>query len=125
MRRLAPACHSRPEFAPKRTYLKSPCGQATQVKQPYSAMHIVAIAWMFVVLLFALAEATAPQGSVLGAAMTLVFYGLLPLGLILYVMATPMRRRARARREASALAADPDRGGHAAGAAVAPEREEP
>lgn len=58
-------------------------------------MHAVAIAWMFVVLLMAAAEASSTQGSLLGAFFTLLLYGLLPLGLVLYLMGTPMRRRAR------------------------------
>lgn len=84
-------------------------------------MYLVAIAWMFVVVLMAVTEATSPIGSVLGGLVTLLLYGVLPLAIVLYVMATPARRRAAARR-ASAL--DPDGGGHAAGDAVAPEREE-
>lgn len=86
-------------------------------------MHIVAIAWMFVVVLMAAAEASSPQGSWLGAVFTLLLYGLLPLSIVLYLMATPMRRRAR--RQAEARSADPDRSGVTAGDAVAPKREEP
>lgn len=37
---------------------------------------IVALAWMYVVSLMTLAEATDPQGSVLGAVITFLFYGL-------------------------------------------------
>jgi hypothetical protein len=68
-------------------------------------MHIVALGWMFVALLMSLAEATSPQGSLLGAAITLVFYGVLPVAVLLYVMNTPHRRRARRRAEAAAVAA--------------------
>ena len=68
-------------------------------------MHIVALGWMFVALLMSLAEATSPQGSLLGAAVTLVLYGVLPVGLVVYVMNTPHRRRARRRAEAAAAAA--------------------
>ena len=110
-------------------------------------MHAVAIAWMFVVLLMALAEATSTQGTVLGAFFTLLLYGLLPLGLVLYLMGTPMRRRARRAAETAerseglqpdlaTAVADPavmtltpsagegHRGGEATGTAVAPERKE-
>ena len=59
-------------------------------------MHIVAVAWIFVVVLVAAAEASAPQGSLLGALVTLLFYGALPLGIVLYLMGGPARRRARA-----------------------------
>ncbi len=78
-------------------------------------MHIVAIAWMFVVVLMALAEATASGGTVLGAFFTLLLYGLLPLGIVLYLLATPARKRARLR----AADAAPSQASAAAGAVVA------
>jgi alkylation response protein AidB-like acyl-CoA dehydrogenase len=64
-------------------------------------MYIVAIAWAFVVLLMVLAEATSTQGTLLGALFTLLFYGVLPLSVVLYVMGTPARRRGRLAREAN------------------------
>ena len=94
-------------------------------------MHIVAIAWIFVVVLMTLAEATSTQGTVLGALFTFLLYGVLPLGIVLYVMGTPMRARARKAAEAAAAASAPaspqarDGGSHAASVRVAPEREEP
>lgn len=104
-------------------------------------MHIVAIAWIFVVLLMTVAEATSTQGTVLGAVFTLLLYGVLPLSIVLYVMGAPQRRRARlaaerAPAEAAAASAEPPAtaatsdagrhgGGQAAGAAVTAEREEP
>ncbi len=89
-------------------------------------MHIVAIAWMFVVLLMAAAEASSKQGTLLGALFTLLLYGALPLAIVLYVLGTPARRRARLANERSAASApDGDSSGHAPGAAVAPEREKP
>lgn len=90
-------------------------------------MYLVAIAWLYVVLMMALAEALSTQGTVLGAVITFVLYGLLPLSLVLYVLGTPGRRRARLAAEAQADAAssEPDRSGHAAGPPVAPERKEP
>lgn len=63
-------------------------------------MHIVAIGWMFVVVLMSLAEATSPTGTVLGAVFTLLLYGALPVSIIVYVMNTPHRRRARQRLDA-------------------------
>jgi len=87
-------------------------------------MIVVTLAWMYVVLMMAVAEAASPQGTVLGAVITFVLYGLLPLSIVLYVMGTPGRRRARRLAE-SAARLEPDGGGHAAGAPVAPEREEP
>lgn len=92
-------------------------------------MHIVAIAWMFVVVLMTVAEATSTQGTVLGAFFTFLLYGVLPLSIVMYVMGTPGRKRARQLAEAAespvASAADGDGGGHAAGAGLAPERKEP
>ena len=88
-------------------------------------MHIVAIAWMFVVMLMTLAEATSPQGTLLGAFFTLLLYGLLPLSIVLYLLGTPMRRRARRQAEAAASIPQSDAGGEAAGGPVAPERKEP
>ena len=85
-------------------------------------MLIVAIGWGYVVLMMALAEALEPGGSVLGAVVTLLLYGVLPLTIVLYVGGA--RRRSRARRTASSHV-DPGGGGEPAGDAVAPEREEP
>ena len=94
-------------------------------------MHIVAVAWIFVVLLMAAAEASSTQGTLLGALFTLLLYGALPLSIVLYVLGTPARRRALLAAEASATerskgsASDRDCGSHAPGVAVAPEREKP
>lgn len=92
-------------------------------------MHIVAIAWMFVVILMTLAEATSTQGTVLGAFFTFVLYGVLPLAIVMYLLGTPARRRTRRRAEAlsneSSSRADGDGSGHAPGAAIPAEREEP
>jgi len=88
-------------------------------------MYLIAIAWMYVVLMMAVAEALAPQGTLLGAFFTLGLYGLLPLSLVLYILGTPSRRKARQAAEAAQASGAPDGGGHAAGEAVAPERKEP
>ena len=95
-------------------------------------MHIVPIAWMLVVILMTIAEATSSQGTLLGAFFTFVLYGLLPLSIVMYVLGAPGRRRARRAAEAAedAAAAAPsaspsasqgDGGGHAAGDRRAPE----
>lgn len=68
-------------------------------------MYIVAIAWVFVVVLMAAAEATSTQGTLLGAFFTLLLYGALPLSIVLYVMGTPARKRARRQAEAAQQAA--------------------
>jgi membrane protein implicated in regulation of membrane protease activity len=99
-------------------------------------MIVVAIGWMYVVLMMAVAEALSSQGSVLGAVFTFLLYGVLPLAIVLYIMGTPARKRAlreaeareRAERaggsERGVASAPPDGGSHAPGDAVAPEREE-
>lgn len=87
-------------------------------------MILVALGWMYVVLMMAAAEATSPNGTLLGAFVTLLLYGVLPLAIVLYVMGSPARRRARRAAEAQARSGPPDGSGHAAGDAVAPEREE-
>lgn len=87
-------------------------------------MYLVAIAWMYVVLMMSIVEALSPQGTVLGALFTFVLYGLLPMGIVMYLLGTPMRRRARIAAESSGPDA-PDAGGHAAGQPVASERKEP
>jgi len=87
-------------------------------------MYLMAIAWAYVVVLMALAEGLAPGGTWLGAAITLLLYGLVPGSIAVYLVGTPSRRAAR-RRAAASAASDPDRGGHPPGDAVAPEREEP
>ncbi len=103
-------------------------------------MYLIAIAWIYVVLMMSVAEATNTTGTVLGAIVTFFLYGVLPLALVLYLLKSPDRRRAiKARERAENLAARaqeppaasdlPDAGSHAAGAApstgVPPVRKEP
>ena len=87
-------------------------------------MHIVAMAWIFVVVLMAAAEAGSTQGTLLGAFFTLLLYGALPLAIVLYVMGTPARRKARLALERSS-AAQGDAGGEPPAAPVTPEGKEP
>lgn len=87
-------------------------------------MYLVAIAWMYVVVMMAVAEAMASNGSVLGAVFTFLLYGVLPCSIVLYLMGTPMRRRARLAAERHSSAAQPDGGGEPAGDAVTAERKE-
>ena len=89
-------------------------------------MHIVAIGWAYVVLMMVLAEALGPGGTVLGAIITLLLYGALPLTIVLYVGGTRKRTRARRAAEAALLSGDvdPGGGGEPAGDAIAPVREE-
>jgi hypothetical protein len=97
-------------------------------------MYIVPIAWIYVALMMAVAEATNSNGTVLGAIFTFVFYGLLPVGLVLYIMGTPGRKRllhARAAQEraayeaAQALIDEPDASSHTPADPVTPVRKEP
>ena len=112
-------------------------------------MYLVLIAWLYVTVMMALAEATNSNGTVLGAIVTFVLYGVIPLTLVFYLMRTPARRKALRARAAAAsvegatsvgneaslrsglsrqVSGDPDTGGHTAAAtqgdAVAPVREE-
>lgn len=89
-------------------------------------LYLIALGWMYVVLMVAVAEAVSPQGTVLGAVFTVLGWGVIPLAVVLYILATPSRRRARQARESEAQSgAQPDGSGHAAGDPVAPEREKP
>ena len=99
-------------------------------------MYLVLIAWLYVTLMMAVAEATSPAGSLLGALVTFTLYGLLPMGILGYILGTPARKRkiharemAERAAEAQAVSAEPDAGGHAPaaaeGEAVAPVRKEP
>jgi len=95
-------------------------------------MHLVVIAWLYVALMMAVAEATSPIGTVFGAVLTFVLYGVAPVSLVVYIMATPARKRAIKAREAAELAqrqaaalGDPDAGREPAADAVAPVRKEP
>lgn len=109
-------------------------------------MYLVVIAWLYVTVMMALAEATSSTGSILGAIITFALYGLLPLSIVVYILGTPGRRRAihaqemaERAQEAAARAANtaasmpssitPDASGHAPAAAqghsIAPVRKEP
>ncbi len=102
-------------------------------------MYLIVIAWMYVVLMMSVAEATHSSGTLLGALITFVLYGVGPVTLVVYLMRAPARRKAiKAREAAEAITVqpssfEPDAGGHAAGgpepvatdAGVAPVRKEP
>lgn len=53
-------------------------------------MYIVALAWIYVVLMMSITE-----NSVVAGVMTFLMYGVVPVSIILYVMGTPRRRRRR------------------------------
>ncbi|MDB5885156.1 MAG: hypothetical protein JWR74_1327 [Polaromonas sp.] len=106
-------------------------------------MYLVVIAWMYVVLMMSAAEATSSNGTVLGALVTLLLYGVGPVILVVYLMGAPARNKAIKKREALARAShvalsgqdaqaavdsavEPDAGSHAAGGAgIAPMGKEP
>jgi hypothetical protein len=89
-------------------------------------MYMIPIGWLYVALMMSVAEATNSNGSILGAIITFVFYGLLPVALVLYFMGAPGRKRAIKAREAAELASrQPDAGGQAPADPIAPVREEP
>lgn len=93
-------------------------------------MYIVPIAWLYVALMMAVAEATHSNGTILGAVITFILYGLLPIAIVVYVMGAPARKRAIKAKEAAALQATahsvaPDAGSEPACAPVAPVRKEP
>ena len=92
-------------------------------------MYIVPIAWIYVALMMAVAEANNTTGTVLGAIFTFVLYGLLPVGLILYFMGSPARRRAikaREKQESTRQDSDqPDAGSLPPADSVPPVRKEP
>ncbi|WP_423311236.1 hypothetical protein [Variovorax sp. VNK109] len=71
-------------------------------------MYLVVIAWMYVVLMMSVAEATNTTGTILGAIVTFVLYGVLPMSIVVYILGTPGRKRkikAREEEEARAAAA--------------------
>lgn len=68
-------------------------------------MYLIVIVWTYVTLMMAVAEATSPVGTVLGAIITFVLYGLLPMGILVYILGTPSRKRKIKAREAAEQAA--------------------
>ena len=58
-------------------------------------MYIVPIAWLYVALMMSVAEATNTNGSILGGILTFILYGILPTSIMVYVMGTPHRKKAR------------------------------
>jgi hypothetical protein len=54
-------------------------------------MYIIAIAWLYVTFLMAATEASITAGI-----LTFVFYGLMPCGLLMWILGTPQRKRKKA-----------------------------
>jgi mannose/fructose/N-acetylgalactosamine-specific phosphotransferase system component IID len=94
-------------------------------------MYIVPIAWLYVTVMMAVAEATNTTGTVLGGVITFLLYGLLPVSIVVYVMGSPARKRAIKAKERAeladvqaALGFSPDAGAETTTDAVAPVRKE-
>ena len=68
-------------------------------------MYLIVIAWLYVVLMMSVAEATNTTGTLLGAIVTFVLYGLLPMGIVVYILGTPARKRKIKAQEQAELAA--------------------
>jgi hypothetical protein len=64
-------------------------------------MYIVAIAWMYVVVLMA-----ATQETVLSALGTLLFYGVVPCSVVMYIIMAPSRARRKKAQAAAEQAAN-------------------
>jgi len=75
-------------------------------------MHIVALAWIYVVLMMSITET-----SVVAGIATFLLYGMLPLSIILYLTGTRQRNRRRIEREKLLKRASEER------ETAAPERE--
>jgi uncharacterized membrane-anchored protein len=110
-------------------YPKTNVASQQNLQRATMFLSIVAVGWLYVALMMAVAEATSSNGSVLGAIVTFLLYGVGPVGLVIYLMLEPARKR---RRKAARLAgmqpppatsAAPDGGGETSADAVAPVRE--
>jgi hypothetical protein len=66
-----------------------------------SAMYMVAIAWLYVVILMSITERSVTAGLV-----TFFFYGVFPLAIVLWIGGTGRRREMRRRAEAAEPAPD-------------------
>ncbi len=53
-----------------------------------ASMYIIAIGWLWVVLLMAITES-----NIVAGILTFTFYGLLPCSLLMWLLATPSRRK--------------------------------
>jgi hypothetical protein len=63
-------------------------------------MYLVVIAWIYVVLMMSIAEATNTTGTLLGAIVTFLLYGVGPAALVVYLMGAPARNKAIKKRNA-------------------------
>jgi hypothetical protein len=118
-------------------YTNSIVGFALQISNQapefFVFMYLIVIAWIYVVLMMSVAEATNSNGTLLGALVTFVLYGLGPVALVVYLMGAPARSKAikkraaeellqqtadaAAAREKTAASLAPNTGSHASGGA--------
>lgn len=95
-------------------------------------MYLIVIAWIYVVLMMSVAEATNSNGTALGALITFFLYGVGPAALVAYLMGSPARNKVIKKRHAEEVARHtmhgqaggvtldpPDTGRHAASGAEA------
>jgi hypothetical protein len=89
---------------------------ANEAPEFYVFMYLIVIAWIYVVLMMSVAEATNSNGTLLGALVTFVLYGLGPVALVVYLMGAPARSKAIKKRAAEELqqTADAETDAHAA-----------
>lgn len=91
---------------------------------------LVILGWLYVAVMMAMAEATHSSGSIAGAVVTFLLYGVLPVAIVGYIMFTPARKRAirareKAEQEAKAAASgQPGGRGEPPADPVAPVRKE-
>ncbi len=69
-------------------------------RRGHTRMHIVAIGWLYVALMMAITET-----SITAGVLTLLFYGLFPVAIILYISGSKQRKRKRAAEQAARHAA--------------------
>lgn len=67
-------------------------------------MYLIVIGWIYVVLMMSIAEASNSNGTVLGALITFLLYGVGPVSLVVYLMGAPARSKTIKKREADARA---------------------
>jgi hypothetical protein len=81
--------------------MKSSAKARQPQETPWPGLLLIALAWIYVVVLMAATEALGPQGTILGACFTLLGYGVLPLSVVLYIGTSRLRRQARERAAAA------------------------
>jgi hypothetical protein len=107
-------------------------------------MYLLILGWLYVAIMMTVAEAANPAGTVLGAFITFVLYGAIPVALLTYLLGWPARKKSRdeaakksrekaeeksreeaaGRRQAADSGSDVDGGGEAPADPVAPVRKE-